>query len=122
MSSSPDGRSSTFLHPVSGLLILGLDWLLFSGSVVTLGLSTPALAVLGFGLGGLGTGIVQWVYRGDSGGMTLLKSVLAGITVGIPLPVAGTAIGGGVLALSGLNALWDRSAPGKMTPPSPESD
>lgn len=109
MSLLPKGRSDTFLHPASGLLILGLDWLFFSGSVLTLGLSTPILGLLGFTLGALGTGFIQHRYGGDSTGTTIVKGLLAGVAVGIPLPIAGTAVGGGVLALSGLNRLWDRS-------------
>lgn len=104
-----EGRSGTFLHPASGLLILGLDWLFFSGSVVTLGLSTPALALLGFVTGSVGTAVIQRHFHGDGTGKSVLKGLLAGITVGIPLPIAGTAVGGGVLALSGLNKLWKQS-------------
>lgn len=109
MSLLPTDRAHPFLHPASGLLILGLDWLFFSGAVVTLGLSTPALALLGFILGALGTGLLQHRYHEDSMGKTLLKGLLAGVAVGIPLPIAGTAVGGGVLALSGLNKFWERS-------------
>ncbi|MFB6232062.1 MAG: phosphoribosylaminoimidazole carboxylase [Salinibacter sp.] len=109
MSSPPSVRSTTsVLHPASGLLILGADWLLFSGSTLTLGLSTPALAALGFGIGGLGAGAIQKVYHDDGVGLSVLKGLLAGLTVGIPLPVAGTAVGGTILALSGLDNLWGR--------------
>lgn len=101
--------SSPFLHPASGVLILGLDWLLFSGSVLSLGLSTPAMAVLGFVLGALGTGLVQTKYGDDTPLMTIFKGVLSGVMVGIPLPIAGTAAGGAVIALSGLNRLTGRS-------------
>lgn len=116
--STSDAPSPTFLHPASGILILGLDWLLFSGSAITLGLSTLGLAGIGFTLGGLGTGLLQRVYHEDGMAKALLKGLLAGVTVGIPLPVAGTAVGGGVLALSGIDRLWGRSDPDKMTPPS----
>lgn len=116
--STSDGPSPSFLHPASGVLILGLDWLLFSGSVITLGLSTLGLAGLGLGLGGLGTGLIQRVYHEDGMAKVLLKGLLAGIAVGIPLPVAGTAVGGGILALSGLDRLWGRSNSDKMSPPS----
>jgi hypothetical protein len=106
------------LHPASGLLILGLDWLLFSGSMVTLGLSTLASAGLGFGVASLGTGLIQRRYGGDGLGGTLLKGLLAGTAVGLPLPIAGTAVGGGILALSGLDRLGRRADPDKMSPPS----
>jgi hypothetical protein len=107
MSSPPSVQSATrILHPASGVLILGADWLLFSGSTLTLGLSTPALAALGFGIGGLGAGAIQKAYHDDGAGLSVLKGLLAGLVVGIPLPVAGTAVGGTILALSGLDNLW----------------
>ena len=96
-----------FLHPASGGLILGLDWLLFSGNALTLGLSTLPLAVLGFVLGGVGTGIIQAQYSQDSGAKSLFKGLVGGFAVGIPMPIAGTAIGGAILALSGLDRLWN---------------
>jgi len=119
---SSESTSPTVLHPASGVLILGLDWLLFSENVITLGLSTLLNVVIGFGVAGLGTGFIQRVYHGDGFGKAILKGLLAGITVGIPLPVAGTAVGGGILALSGLNKLWSRSGPKKMSPPTSSDD
>lgn len=97
-----------FLHPASGALILGLDWLLFSGTALSLGLSAFPLAVLGFVLGGVGTGLVQAQYSPDGNAKSLLKGLLGGLAVGIPMPIAGTAIGGAILALSGLDRLWSR--------------
>ena len=113
-----DAPSPTALHPASGVLILGLDWLLFSGTAITLGLSTPAVAAVGFAVAGLGTGLIQRFYHEDGAGRSLLKGLAAGITVGLPLPVAGTAVGGGILALSGLNRLWNRSDPPDQMPSS----
>ena len=101
--STRDRSSSRFLHPASGALILGLDWLLFSGSVLSLGLSTPALAVLGFVTGAVGTGLLQARDGRDSRTQVLLKGLLGGLAVGVPLPIAGTAVGGAILALSGLD-------------------
>jgi hypothetical protein len=109
-------RSSPFLHPASGVLILGLDWLLFSGSVLSLGLSTPILALLGVVLGGVGTGLIQYRYGADGGPTSLLKGALGGLAVGIPLPVAGTAAGGAVLALSGLDR-WRGTSAQEAPPP-----
>jgi 4-amino-4-deoxy-L-arabinose transferase-like glycosyltransferase len=94
-----------FLHPASGALILGLDWLLFSGSALTLGLSTPMLALIGFALGGVGTGLIQGRYGRDKNTTSVVKGFLGGLAVGIPLPIAGTALGGGILTLSGLDRL-----------------
>lgn len=119
---SSQSRASTFLHPASGALILGADWLLFAENAVTFGLSTPLLALVGFCVGGVGVGLIQRRYQGDGMGTTLLKGLFAGLTVGLPLPVAGTAVGGGILALSGLNQLWSRSDADKMSPPSPRPD
>lgn len=109
MASTSSQQSSTFLHPASGALILGLDWVLFSGSIATLGLSTPSSVVAGFVVGGLGTGWLQHTYANESLGTSIAKGVLGGLTVGIPLPVAGTAVGGAVLALSGLRQFWSSS-------------
>jgi hypothetical protein len=100
-----DHPAARFLHPASGVLILGLDWLLFSGSVFSLGLSTPALAALGFAVGAVGTGLLQGRYGGDGRWKSTLKGLLGGLAVGIPLPIAGTAVGGAILALSGLDRL-----------------
>ena len=116
---STNASSRTFLHPASGALILGLDWLFFAEGVLTLGLSTPFLALLGFGMAGLGTGLVQRRYGGHGTGAAALKGMLGGVAVGIPLPIAGTAVGGGILALSGLNNLWGRVAAGDDDSSSP---
>lgn len=119
---SSESPSPTVLHPASGVLILGLDWLFFAENAITLGLSTFFAAVVGFGVAGLGTGLIQRIYHGNGVGKALLKGLLGGIAVGIPLPIAGTAVGGGILALSGLNKLWGRSAPEKMSPPTSPPD
>ncbi len=120
--SHSESTSTTVLHPASGALILGLDWLLFSENVMTLGLSTPLSIGLGFGLAGVGTTLLQRAYHDDSLGKAVLKGLLAGVVVGIPLPVAGTAVGGGILALSGLNKLWGGSLPETTSSSPPRSD
>ncbi|PSQ85761.1 MAG: phosphoribosylaminoimidazole carboxylase [Bacteroidetes bacterium QS_3_64_15] len=117
-----ESTSPPFLHPASGALILGLDWVLFSENAMTLGLSTPLVVLVGFGGTGLATGLIQHVYHDDGLGKAVLKGLLAGLAVGIPLPVAGTAVGGGILALSGLNTLWGRSEPEKTSPPASRSE
>ena len=98
-------RKKTFLHPASGATVLALDWLFFSGNALSLGLSTPWIATLGFVLGTLIVTGIQHRYGADSTGRSWLKGVLGGVAVGIPFPIAGTAVGAWVLSLSGLNWL-----------------
>ena len=89
---------------------------------MTLGLSTPLVVLIGFGGAGLATGLIQRLYQEDGLGKAVLKGLLAGLTVGIPLPIAGTAVGGGILALSGLDTLWGGSEPEKMSSPASRSE
>jgi hypothetical protein len=97
-----------WLLPATGAWILGLDWFLFSQETITLGLAVPATAVLGFLGGALGTYFFQTRYAGDRGPSAWLKAVLAGIVVGIPVPLAGSFVGGWILFNSGLASLRDR--------------
>jgi hypothetical protein len=99
-----------FLLPLTGLWILGLDWLLFSQDLLTVGLAMPVLVVLGFLLGGGGAFFIQRRFAGDAPWKGLFKAILAGIVVGIPLPLAGTVIGGWIVLASGLGGLLSRSA------------
>ena len=88
--------------PATGLWILVLDWLLFSSNVLSAWLATPAVIVLGFVLGSVGTFLVQRKAADDTSASAALKALLAGIVVGLPWPVGGTLVGGWVLLTSGL--------------------
>jgi hypothetical protein len=102
----PDGQ--VWLLPLTGIWIIGLDWLLFSEEIITFELATPILAVAGFVLGAAGAYHFQRRFAGDRRGWAALKALLAGIVVGLPFPLAGTMIGGWVLVNSGLHALITR--------------
>ncbi len=92
------------LLPLTGILILALDWLLFSSNLVTAGLATPIVMAIGFLLGGGGTLILQkWIAK-DPLWKALAKSLVAGIVVGAPWPLAGTLVGGWVLTGRGNEA------------------
>ncbi len=106
----PFGR---FFHAASGAAILGIDWLLFSGNIASGGMGTLPAMALGFGLGGLSTGLIQRFVAGDSTLKSLGKGLAAGLVVGAPTPVAGTALGGVVLAVSGFSASRVRSKLGR---------
>ena len=100
----------SFLHPAAGALILGLDWLLFTGTTATGGLALPLAVVLGFTVGSFGTCCIQRFWAKERWGRALLKGLLGGIVVGLPFPIGGTLVGGAVLASSGLDQLRDRAA------------
>jgi hypothetical protein len=91
-----------WLLPLSGLWILALDWLLFSSNVLTVGLATPIVAVIGFVVGGAGTFLVQRRVARDNVWNATLKGIVAGVAVGMPWPLSGTLVGGWVLLASGI--------------------
>jgi hypothetical protein len=103
-----ESRQSQWLLPVTGVWILGLDWLLFAENTLSLYLATPLLIAAGFVGGALGTHFFQTRYGGDRGASAWIKSLLAGIVVGLPFPLAGTFVGGWILFNSGLASLRAR--------------
>ncbi len=96
------------LLPLAGLWILGLDWLLFPPEGGTMLLATPVAMVVGFILGGAGVYQMQRRFARDTTLHAALKALVAGVVVGMPLPIAGTVIGGWILATSGLIHFRDR--------------
>lgn len=105
-----ESGGGSFLHPATGGLILGLDWLLFSGTVATGTVALPIAVVLGFTVGGLGTCLIQRHWARERWSRALFKGLLGGIVVGLPFPICGTLVGGAVLATSGLDQIRDRAA------------
>jgi hypothetical protein len=103
-----DPLPQRFLLPATGLLMLGLDWLLFPKEAVSAGLATPVTSLVGFLLGSFGTYHLQKRYALNTRPAALVKALLAGFFVGVPFPLAGTLVGGWVLATSGLADLKRR--------------
>ncbi len=97
-----DPLPKRFMLPATGLLIMGLDWLLFSEEAATFGVTIPITSVVGFLAGCIGTYHLQTRYGRDSRAAAWLKGLVAGILVGIPFPLAGTIAGAWILASSGL--------------------
>jgi hypothetical protein len=91
------------LHPFSGLTIFGLDWLLFGSNLLSGGALTILWSTLGFVIGAVAVAIIQKRLQQDVTSASVWKGVLAGIAVGIPFPIAGTALGALILTLSGLD-------------------
>lgn len=103
-----DPLPQRFMLPATGLLMLSLDWFLFSGEAATLGLAAPVTAVFGFLAGSLGAYFLQRRFGLDTRPTAIAKALLAGAFVGIPFPLAGTLVGGWVLVSSGLAGLKNR--------------
>ena len=103
-----DPLPQRFMLPATGLLMLGLDWLLFSSEAATAGLALPFTMVGGFLAGGIGTYLLQRRYGLNTRPAALLKAAFAGLFVGAPFPLAGTMVGAWVLATSGLAGLKSR--------------
>ena len=90
------------LHPLSGLVMLGLDWVLFGGELLSGFVLEPLLVPLGALAGFISTFLIERRYAGRSLGRSLLAAAFGALVVGVPWPVTGTLIGFAVLALSGL--------------------
>jgi hypothetical protein len=103
-----DPLPQRFMLPATGLLMLGLDWFLFSGEAATVGLAAPATAVFGFLAGSIGTYQLQRRFGLDSRPVAIGKALLAGLFVGVPFPMAGSLVGAWVLASSGLATVKQR--------------
>ncbi|MCI0335372.1 MAG: hypothetical protein L0228_19360 [Planctomycetes bacterium] len=103
-----DPLPQRFMLPATGLLMLGLDWFLFSGEAATVGMAAPVTAIVGFLAGSLGAYHLQRRYALNSHPVALAKALLAGVFVGVPFPMAGTLVGAWVLATSGLGGLKSR--------------
>jgi hypothetical protein len=98
----------SFLHPLTGLLILVADWFFFSGAMAS-GLLAHA-ALFGFIVGFGGATYIQRFISGESWNRALLKGLISGALVGFPVPIGGTIIGGLILAFSGLDQLRQQAA------------
>ncbi|HEV3272452.1 MAG TPA: hypothetical protein VGZ93_09750 [Candidatus Methylacidiphilales bacterium] len=92
----------TFYHPASGVVILGLDWLIFGTDLVTGFLALPWMCVAGF----LATFplvlAIQLKWTRDALPAALGKAFLGAVMVALPFPVTGTILGAAILVLSGL--------------------
>ncbi len=101
----PAPPAGFILNPLSGLLILVLDYAFFGGEAVTLGLGLPLTCLLAFAVSGTGVFLVQRLIVEERPGKALAKAFIAGVVTGVPTPVFGTVFGSLILGVSGLNLL-----------------
>lgn len=98
-----NSRAKYWLHPMSGLLILGVDWLFFGPEAMSGAVASVVTVPLAFVITLAGVFVVQRKRNFDSFGTALLKALFGGIVAGIPTSIAGTIVGTLVLVLSGLS-------------------
>lgn len=91
----------TFFHPLSGLVILGVDWLAFGIELPTQLLLEPIVSVLAFAITFWAVSKIQ-ERDGDTPRWAGFKALLGALAAGVPLPIAGTVVGTAILVLSGL--------------------
>lgn len=94
----------SFYHPLSGLAILGIDWV-FWGLGWELGPVSCAVAVVAAFASSYA--VVQRVQTrcGDDPKRARLKALIGATAAGVPFAIGGTVLGGLILALSGLKAI-----------------
>jgi hypothetical protein len=101
-SASPFEGLRTFYHPASGVVILGLDWLVFGTDLFTGFLAVPVMCVLAFLVSFALVCAIQLKWSKDTLPAALGKSFMGAFLVGLPFPITGTILGAAILALSGL--------------------
>ena len=99
----PEEASKTFFHPLSGVVILGLDWLAFGGDLATDFFGTPFIAIATFAVTFAAVHYIQTRWHGDPPRMARMKALFGALAAGIPLPITGTIFGTAILLLSGLH-------------------
>jgi hypothetical protein len=95
------GKARTFFEPLSGAVILGVDWLAFGADFFSGGLALGIVAVAAFGATFYSVRKLQ-LRAGDSEKAALYKALIGATAAGVPTPITGTLVGAAILALSGL--------------------
>lgn len=92
----------TFYHPASGVVILGLDWLVFGSDMLTGFLALPVMCILAFLTSFPVIYAIQTKWAKDTMSGAFGKAFLGAFLVAVPFPITGTLLGAAILALSGL--------------------
>ena len=105
---APPAKSGfSLLHPVSGLIILGVDTAFFGVDAASLGLTLPISCATAFLITSVSLYHVQRRMGGDRPAPAAVKALIGGLLAGIPTSISGTLLGTLVLLLSGLSA-WNQ--------------
>lgn len=92
----------TFYHPASGVVILGIDVIVFGPEMLSGFLDTPIMCVLAFLVTLPLVFLIQLKWSRDTGARAFGKAFLGAFLAGLPFSIAGTMLGAAVLALAGL--------------------
>lgn len=91
------------LHPMSGLLILFLDYAFFVEEITIIAI--PFTCLLAFVLSFTGVFLIQKFIDNEDTGRSVAKAFFGGVVTGLPTPVFGTVFGSLILFVSGLSFL-----------------
>jgi hypothetical protein len=96
-------KSGLNLHPMSGLLILFLDYAFFVQEITIIAI--PFTCLLAFFLCFTGVFLIQKYIDNENTGRSVAKAFFGGVVTGLPTPVFGTVFGSLILFVSGLSFL-----------------
>jgi hypothetical protein len=92
----------TFYHPASGVVILGIDILVFGPEMLSGFLDTPLMCALAFLATFPLVFMIQWKWAKNTMSAAFGKAFLGAFLAGLPFSIAGTMLGAAVIGLSGL--------------------
>ena len=92
----------TFYHPASGVVILGIDVLVFGPEMLSGFLDVPVMCALAFVSTFPLVFVIQWKWSRNTMAASFGKAFLGAFLAGLPFSIAGTMLGAAVIALSGL--------------------
>ncbi len=93
---------SGFYHPASGVVILGIDILVFGPEFLSGFMAVPLMCVLAFLITFPLVFLIQKRWGGNTTSAAAGKALIGAVLAGLPFSIAGTMFGAAVLALSGL--------------------
>ena len=103
IAASKNGTYSLFqtmgLHPVAAFAAVAVDWMLFGGSLATMGIGWAVSIPVGLALGA-GVALVQQSERGfnDDWAPAVGKGILVGLLTAIPTALPSVAVAGAGMA------------------------
>jgi len=104
----PGKPGRTYYHPLSGMVILGLDWLAFGLDFFSGFTAVAVVSVATFGTTYAAVSVIQRKLHGDDAKTAKRKALLGATAAGVPFPITGTIVGAAIIALSGLPRLGRR--------------